>query len=280
MTLESEISAGSLVKLSKMQINKLVKTKEKIYFALSALIGIVLWGFLAFSITIVYAQYSLNDSMSFLIISYFLLYLIFIALALLVVQAYFFGNSVLVKSHQFPVVFGLVNECAHALGMLNPPHVFIIHGRGLLNAFALKIFRTRYVILHAEVVDFALKRGQHNELRFIISHELAHHVVGHVSSWRFCLTLPASITLFLPLALSRAREYTCDSIAAAVLENSRNSASALLMLAHGSQSLANDVNVEAFVEQEKMVPYLGGYIREIFQTHPRLTRRVQNVLRG
>lgn len=276
MTFDNTNYAGPSVRLTASHIKRLRKVKEKIYFVLSSIIGALIWCGLSYYLVSTKGW----EPFAFGVAFYGLGTLFAIWVISSIVKAYFFGHSVLVSGDQFPIVQKLVLECAHALGIKKAPSVFIIHGRGILNAFAMKIFRARYVVLNAEVIDFALKRGKQEELRFIIAHEFAHHVLGHLSARANFFTYPAGMTLFLPLALSRAREYSCDSIAAAVLANSRTSASALLMLAHGSQSLANDVNVEAFVKQEKMVPKFGGFIREIFQTHPRLTRRVQNVLKG
>jgi Zn-dependent protease with chaperone function len=263
-------------RLNKQQINELIKSKEKIYFALSAIIGALIWFGLIYAIVFregwgrivtLGLLYGVGALVAFWLISSIL-------------RTYFFGNCVLVSSDQFPIVQNLILESTQALGMQKPPYVFILHGRGILNAFAMKVLRTRYVVLHAEVVDFALKRGKQEELRFIITHELAHHVLGHLSLWRHYLILPAVITLFLPMALSRAREYSCDIIAAKLIANQQASAYALMMLAHGSLVLANEADVRSFVEQEDQVPVVGGFLVEIFSSHPRLTRRVINVLVG
>ena len=279
MTSDTMSSAGSSepsVRLSKQHINRLRKPKEKIYFALSAIIGALIWAGLFYVIVThqgwgvfltLLVLYGVGTLFAFWLISSIL-------------KTYLFGHSVLVSSNQFPLVKKLILESAQALGIQKAPRVFILHGRGILNAFAIKVFRTRYVVLHAEVVDFALRRGKQEELRFIITHELAHHILGHLSAWRNYLIFPAVLTLFLPLALSRAREYSCDSIAAAVIANPQTSARALLMLAHGSLALADEADIHAFVAQEDEVPSLGGFLIEIFSVYPRLTRRVDNVMAG
>mgnify|MGYP006287652515 CR=1 FL=1 len=278
--MSGEVSSVPLVRLSKLEINRLRKAREKIYFVLSTVIGCLLWMAFFGNLSGLLTKWNPFSPTNGVLSIYVLIFVIYLVITNLIFKAYLFGNGVIVQSQQFPHVHRLVSESVQVLGMRKEPLVFILPGRGVLNAFAVKIFRTRYVVLHAEVVDFALKRGRLDELRFIITHELAHHALSHTSSWRYYLLLPSFMTVFLPLALSRAREYSCDRIATVVVKDQLNSARALLMLAHGSIALADEADISAFIEQDDRVPFLTGWFLEVFSTHPRLTRRVMNVMAG
>ena len=272
----SQSQFSGTIRLTEEQIRSLIKSKERIYFGVSAVLGCLLWG-------IFIAGKVLTNQIGNLVVSMFFISVFFLFSGMIlsaIIETHFFGISVRVSQKQFPAVDGLVIQCASALGMKKTPHVFVVPGRGILNAFAMKVFLTRFVILNAEVVDFALKRGKQDELKFIIAHELAHHAAGHLNTWQGILTIPTKLILFLPLALSRAREYSCDSIAAALVADRQTSARALMMLAHGSLALADHADIDQFVDQETHVPILGGFLVEIFSPHPRMTRRVANVLEG
>ena len=48
----------------------------------------------------------------------------------------------------------------------------------------------------------------------------------------------------------------------------------IVEVALGSQTLANDTDINEFVLQENEIPELIGFIHQIFSTHPGMTRRV------
>jgi Zn-dependent protease with chaperone function len=254
--------------LTSTAIDRLRNPKETLYFAISAVFGGLIWFIIA--VALLY-------NVSFSLVFYIALYVAIIFLSFVMYEANVLGNAVLVTSSQFPLINNLVSECSESIGVTKPPKVFVISGSGVLNAFAVKLLGNTYIILHAEVVDFALGRNKIDELKFIILHELSHHAAGHTLWWKSLLLLPSHGIPFLYSAYSRAREYTCDSIAANRMENKEACLGSLLMLAHGSKTLADDVSVKAFLEQdEKMNPF-GAVLNEILSSHPRLTRRVKEI---
>lgn len=52
------------------------------------------------------------------------------------------------------------------------------------------------------------------------------------------------------------------------------------MLGCGCRRLNPQMNCDAFMEQERMVPPIFGFLTEISRTHPRLTRRVAVIRDG
>jgi Zn-dependent protease with chaperone function len=169
----------------------------------------------------------------------------------------------------------MVTATAEELGLPHAPEAFVVNGNGALNAFAIRFLGGRFVVLYASTVDMALRRQAKDELRAVIAHELAHHAVGHVSLFRNLLIQPAMLIPYLGFAYSRACEYTADRIACAVVRDGATVGRALVSLAHGSESLASQVDLGAFAEQEDRIPGFAGYINEIYSTHPRMTRRVK-----
>ncbi len=126
----------------------------------------------------------------------------------------------------------------------------------------------------SDLVDLMLKRNKIDELSMIIGHELGHHAAGHTNPWKNLLLKPATFIPLLGAAYGRACELTADRIGYAVTRNHTAAQNALVAIALGSESLANDTNIDEFLLQEKEIPEFMGFIHKIFSTHPRMTRRV------
>jgi Zn-dependent protease with chaperone function len=206
------------------------------------------------------------------------LYLFYaVALALFVIlasgayRARAFGHMILLGPDQFPKLHGMVVEGAKALGMSNTPKTFIYNSNGLLNAFARRLFGGQYVFLTSALVD----ASDDEQVRFVIGHELGHHAAGHLNPWMNFLKLPGYVVPFLQPAHSRGREYTCDKLGLHVAKDVAVSQGALMMLGCGCRRLNPDMNRDAFMAQEAMVPPIFGFLTEIMQSHPRITRRLR-----
>ncbi|MBS9774773.1 MAG: M48 family metallopeptidase [Tenacibaculum sp.] len=192
-------------------------------------------------------------------------------------KAVIYGDSVKVTSKQYPQIHNIVVEHCDKLNIPNPPDVFIYNGNGLINAAAIKFLSSKYVILMSDLVDLMLERDKLNELSTIIGHELGHHAAGHTNFWKNLLIKPAHIVPFLGSAYSRACELTADRIGLALTNDLQASENALVAIALGCESLANDTNIDEFLLQEKEIPELMGFVHKMFSSHPRMTKRVMQI---
>jgi Zn-dependent protease with chaperone function len=190
-------------------------------------------------------------------------------------RAGIFGNAIRISERQFPELHQMLRTTSEELGLAQAPEAFVVNGNGVLNAFAIRFLGGRFVVLYASTIDMALRRQAKDELRAVIAHELAHHAAGHVSLFRNILIKPAMLIPYLGFAYSRACEYTADRIACVVVGDGAIVGRALVSLAHGSETLASQVDLQVFAEQEASIPGFAGYINEIYSTHPRMTRRVK-----
>ena len=200
---------------------------------------------------------------------YFVTIWIFFLVGSAAYRATAFGNMMLLGPRQFPRLHEVVVESSKALG-ITPPRTFIYNSNGLFNAFARRLMGGRYVFLTSALVD----AESDNQVKFVIGHELGHHAAGHLNPWLNALKLPAHLIPFLMPAYSRAREYSCDHIGVRLTGDPAAARSSLQMLGCGCKRLNDDMNPEAFVEQEALVPPLMGFLTEIVRSHPRLTRRL------
>lgn len=184
------------------------------------------------------------------------------------------GNAVRVSEKQFPQLHRLAAGHARKLGLTPVPTIYVLESGGLLNAFATRFLGRDFVIIHSDVLELALARGE-AAVGFIVGHELAHVWRGHLKHrW---LTLPGRLMPYLGAAYSRACEYTCDRIGAFC--QPEGAITGLLALAAGKQLHAH-VDVKEYAAQA--VSDRGFWIRraELMSSHPLLPKRVAALLQA
>ncbi len=251
--------------------DKLRTGKEKTYSWIMLLVGIILWPIFTFGI--IAGLFNPNPQVAVVSWTYFI-YGAAIALFLWLSGGFYrataFGNMVLLGPNQFPQLHAMVLASAEELGMGEAPRAFLYNSNGLFNAFARRLLGGRFVFLTAALVD----ASSDEQVRFVIGHELGHHAAGHCNPWMNLLKMPAYLVPFLQPAYSRQREFTCDAIGSHLSNDLPVSRSALMMLGCGCGRLNGEMNLEAFMAQEAMMPPTFGFINEKFRSHPRLTRRM------
>jgi Zn-dependent protease with chaperone function len=251
------------------KISKVRHRKEKFYGMLMSIIGGLVWVVAAIGIAFT-AMRNPADLLVVLLYIAVLWFTSYVTRALL--RAYMIGHYVMVGSQQFPHIHQMVEDGARLLGLKEAPQAFVYNSSGVMNAMALKLVGSkRYVWLTSQLID----ADNDEQVKFVVGHELGHHVAGHLNTPTLLLHLPAHIIPFLGQAYSRGRELTCDRIGLVVSSNLQASRTALQMLACGSARLNAQMNPTAFAAQERMVPSIAGFILHIFSHYPRLSRRVE-----
>lgn len=250
------------------KISKFRHPKEKFYGSIMLIVGMIVWGLLAAAI--IFGLY-FNPYFAIVLALYvgIIWFVSYVARALM--RAYMIGHYVMVSEKQFPHLNDMVEAAAQKVGLKKAPHAFVYNSSGVMNAMALTLVgRARYIWLTSALID----ADSDEQVRFVIGHEMGHHVAGHLDEPGTFLKLPGYIIPFLGPAYSRARELTCDRIGAFVCGNLTVAQTALQMLASGSAKLNAEMNVEAFREQERMVPGIAGWVLNLLSFYPRLTKRV------
>lgn len=256
-------------------INSLRHKSEKRYQILMIVLGLILWALVAYWVSNAWNAPKMGRFVK-LYVAYGVAVAVFVWLASAAYRALAFGNMILVGPRQFPELHQMVVDSAREIGLSKPPTTFIYNSNGIFNAFARRLLGGRYVFLTSALVD----ANNDAQVRFVIGHEIGHHAAGHLNPLLNLLKLPAFGIPFLGKAYSRSREYTCDSIGAYLSKDLHASRTALQMLGCGCRRLNAQMNCEAFMEQENMVPPIFGFLTEISRTHPRLTRRVAAIRDG
>ena len=185
-------------------------------------------------------------------------------------RAYFYGHHVLLGPAQLPKLHAMVAEGAESLGLKRTPRAFLYNSNGVINAFAARLVGKPYVLLTSSLVD----ADTDAQVRFVVGHELGHHVAGHLTPWKQLLKFPALFVPLLSAAYHRSRELTADRVGAYFVGDPDAACGALAMLACGSARMNASLSGEAFAAQEDLVPGLTGFLLKVFSGYPRLTTRV------
>jgi Zn-dependent protease with chaperone function len=217
-------------------------------------VGIVLWT--VFVVSVIGLVYGIILGLFFFFAHLFLI-------------AHVRGSSIKLGPQQMPGLYNRVVDIAHRIGMKRVPDVYLQQSGGILNAFATRFGRRRFVVLFSDLVKAC---GENlDALDFIIAHELGHIHRGHLN-WRWLLA-PAMFIPFLGTAYSRACEYTCDRYGFQAPADPRRSLDGLCILAAGPQ-FVSFVNKQAFVAQRDDLNSAFMKLATWFSTHPPLARRV------
>jgi Zn-dependent protease with chaperone function len=179
------------------------------------------------------------------------------------------GSSIKLGPSQMPELYARVVELSQRIGLETVPDVYLRQSGGLLNAFATRFGRAKFVVLFSDLVHAC--GNNVNALDFIIAHELGHLHRGHLN--RRWLIAPALVIPFLGTAYSRACEYTCDRYGFLASDDPDLSLDGLCILAAGPQ-FASAVNRKAFAAQDRDLNTVFMKLGEWFSTHPPLALRM------
>lgn len=244
-----------------------IHPKEKVYFIIR--IVAALCGYLAIA-ALINLAFTEEKAVVFLPMAmYVILILLYLFFRLGILIGYLKGNAVAITENQFPEIYRIIVEQSNLLGLKYIPQVYLLQNGGVLNAFATRFFGSNYVVIYSDVLEEAFEDNIET-VKFIIGHELGHIKRKHMikSLWLF----PSFIIPFLSSAYSRACEYTCDNIGAAL--SPEGARPGLLLLVSGKR-LWKKVNIQAFIEQEYHSSGFWFWFAEKVSSHPRLTKRIE-----
>jgi Zn-dependent protease with chaperone function len=245
-------------------MESLVHPKERIYFVLSLLVSLSVYGALA--------AWAILSIQTFGAI---LFYLVLGVVVGFISKGMFMGrlrgNSVRISQQQFPHVYQSLERMTQRVGLPSMPAAYVQQAGGLLNAFATRFLGRNFVVIYSDVLELAYEEGQ-QALDFVICHELAHLKRRHLT-WR-TLFVGSYIIPWLALAYSRACEYTCDRFGASYVPEGAEKG--VLVLAAGKR-LYRQVNSEEFRRQIETEKGFWIWYSEIYSTHPYLPKRIAAV---
>eukprot|EP00195_Chlamydomonas_chlamydogama_P013042 CAMPEP_0202902272 /NCGR_PEP_ID=MMETSP1392-20130828/16760_1 /ASSEMBLY_ACC=CAM_ASM_000868 /TAXON_ID=225041 /ORGANISM="Chlamydomonas chlamydogama, Strain SAG 11-48b" /LENGTH=290 /DNA_ID=CAMNT_0049589013 /DNA_START=448 /DNA_END=1320 /DNA_ORIENTATION=- len=181
------------------------------------------------------------------------------------------STSIRIGPDQLPTVHKLLVDAANTLQM-DAPELYV-RQNPLPNAYTLAIAgRKPFIVIHTALLELLTPR----ELQAVLAHELGHLKCDH-GLWLTVANVLASGTVSVLPVISgvveeallrwlRAAELTCDRAALLVAQDSKVVIGALMKLAGGSPSFANELNIDAFLQQARSYDeatngVLGWYLR-------------------
>jgi Zn-dependent protease with chaperone function len=176
------------------------------------------------------------------------------------------GSSIEINEAQFPEIHACAQTAAQRLGLSKTPAIYLTEGN-TINAAAMRLAGRQVVVLIDDIVYACLSSGEARTLSFIISHELAHHALGHTGLVRFQIAR-------MMKWLSRLDEFSADAVANQIVGDPSVSVKALTVMLSGPQMLPY-VNYAPLVEQARQVEAdKNSKKAEKHLTHPLMLRRM------
>lgn len=181
------------------------------------------------------------------------------------------STSIQVGPNQLPTVYSLLVDACETLGMDCPD--LYVRQNPVPNAYTLALSGKRpFIVLHTSLLDLL----DDAELQAVIAHELGHLKCDHAVWLTAANVLALGTVSLLPIFTAtvedqvmrwlRAAELSCDRAALLVTQNPKVVVSSFMKLAGGSSRLANELNVDAFLEQSRSYEKatsspMGWYLR-------------------
>jgi Zn-dependent protease with chaperone function len=251
----------------KANLNYQVHPKEGMYFSFKILASIFLYALLLIILILGYTSEIYAKFIDIFVV-YVLIIIILLVFRMGILVGYLKGNAIKVGEKQFPDIYEIANKQSQLLGLTKTPDIYILQAGGLLNAFATRFLGRNYIVIYSDILEEAYENNLQS-VEFIIGHEFGHIKRKHLL--KQILLFPSLIIPFLGSAYSRACEYTCDNIGAAL--SPKGVKSGLILLASGKK-LYHHVNIDKFVEQKDTEAGFWSWIAEKISSHPKLTKRV------
>lgn len=250
------------------EISYEISSKERLYFIIKAIVALAGYYFIYGLLDLALMIFAQKPELVLVFSVYALLIVFLLFMRIGILTGYLKGNAVKVTRSQFPDIHNIVIAQCDSLGIKNIPDVFILQHGGILNAFATSFLGSNYIVLYSDIAEEAYANNMRS-VEFVIGHELGHIKRKHML--KSLILFPSIIIPFLNSAYSRACEYTCDNIGAALAPAGVRPG--LVLLASGKQ-LYTKVNIDRFVDQENTEGGFWFWFAEKISSHPRLTKRV------
>ena len=208
--------------------------------------------------------------------------LIYIIVILYQLYADQMSYSVKVSEKNYPEIYKKVQEFSMLLGMRKPPEVYVQQMNGQLNAYTSWVFGKPYIQLNAEIVDVAyLEHKDLDSVYFIMAHEFGHAYLHHVQLkyifWSFFANfLPVLGPFIIMPMLSRAREYSADRVAQALMPAYKGEEAMLLLMGGRHTYKYLDVNdyLERINSDHNSLEHCARWFMNFLSTHPIMPFRI------
>lgn len=257
-----------LRKLEKAEIQKCLHPREKSRFWLGVAI--------VTPITLLYLMATRGFGVLILPIIF-----LFAWVAVRLFRAYLLGSCAEVSPDNFPEVYQMLQGICLRLDYPKKVELYIFQ-EGEVNAFLIKRFRTRIILLPHELLVGMLQESKHNELIWILSRAVGHLKSKHLRLWWLNILIESFeklvvLNIFL-YPWERATQYSGDRIGLAVCRDLNAAVQAMNKLMLGNELAQKTTLVGALKQRLRLAGSFFGWLAESLSTHPHLTNRVASLI--
>lgn len=192
-------------------------------------------------------------------------------------RAKLLAEAVQITPAIFPNLAGQLSDLSTSMMLDDEVDCFVI-SQPVIQAFCIthsRVGRHRYsVVLSSAMVE----RLEPEEIRFVVGHEVGHHLCGH---WRYPVPdqNPGLGHRLAALQLSRAAEISADRIGMLACRSLDSACAAMIKVASGLGAPHIKPDIPSFLHQFRQLSQDEGLSEGIWMTHPILPLRVRALLR-
>ncbi len=255
-----------------VKINNCLHPREKSRFMLA--VGIVI------PITLIYIllAFGLTYGLGFIIVP---IIIFFAWMVVNLFRAYLLGSCAEITPDNFPEIHGMLEQIKLNLDYPKKVEAYV-YQNGEVNAFLIRRFRTRIILLPHELLTGMLKEEGKSELIWILSRAVGHLKAKHLRLWWLNLIIESLeklqiLNLFL-YPWERATQYSGDRIGLAVCFDLKAAIRAINKLMLGNEISSKTTLLGALNQRKKLSGTFFGWLAECLSTHPHLTNRIASLI--
>ena len=196
-------------------------------------------------------------------------------------RAHLLGSSAEVSPDNFPEVHELLQQICQSVGYPKKVEAYVYQD-GEVNAFLVKRFRTRIILLPHELLVDMLDNSKRAELVWVLGRAVGHLKAKHLRlQWLQMLVDAYEKLFFLNLFLypwERATQYSGDRIGLHVCSDLDAAVRAMSKLMLGNK-LADRASLVGLLKQRlRLASSFFAWVAECSSAHPHLTKRVESLI--
>jgi prepilin-type processing-associated H-X9-DG protein len=196
-------------------------------------------------------------------------------------RAHLLGNCVAVSDDNFPEILKLLNQVCIRLDYLKPVEVYV-YQEGNVNAFLIRRFRTRIILLPHALVTKMIEPEDKTQLLWTIARCVGHLKAKHLRfTWLNILIESFEKIFVLNILLypwERATQYSGDRIGLAVCNDLHAALSAIKKAMIGNELAERATLLGALQQRYRLSGSLFAWLAEISSSHPHLTKRIASLI--
>jgi len=198
-----------------------------------------------------------------------------------IARAHLLGSCAEVSPDNFPEVHELLKQICRGLNYPKKVEAYVFQD-GDVNAFLIRYFRTRIIMLPHELLVDMLDEPKSTQLVWILSRAVGHLKAKHLRlNWLNILIESIENLQILNMLLrpwERATQYSGDRIGLAVCRDLDAAILAMNKLMLGNELAKKTTLIGAIKQRQRISGSFFGWLAESLSTHPHLTKRIVSLI--